>query len=327
MDRSIDVHEAELDGRLSALEAARTWNPRVVSRLESRVRTAEDLALFRVNPKAYATETSMDPAEAIDLFLHAAAVGLFQMEWNLVCASCGNTARSFRGLAKMDPHFICDLCQMVNDPSLDEYVQVAFTVSPGVRAISYHEPESLSAENRIFNYQVSHDIRPGSGPLTSLLALRSSTHLVEYLDPGDSASVQFDFDGEALAVRDLLHAASAMYILHPDDSEDAVHIRLVLEDEHFRDLDRTLAPLEFKLTERVEMRLLFPAQSTINRHGPTIVSVANDLLERALVWVVAYPKIPRIQRAHRVRAGPLGQTGAKHADIPNAIPVRDHRSQ
>jgi len=87
----------------------------------------------------------MDEPE--DLFLHATHAGLFQMEWNLVCASCGNTARSFRGLAKVDPHFVCEMCQMVNEPSLDEYIQVVFTVAPEIRPISYHEPV-LDAFNR-----------------------------------------------------------------------------------------------------------------------------------------------------------------------------------
>jgi hypothetical protein len=44
------VNEALLEKRLSALEAARPWGPRVVSRLEALIRSGEDDALFRVNP-------------------------------------------------------------------------------------------------------------------------------------------------------------------------------------------------------------------------------------------------------------------------------------
>jgi class 3 adenylate cyclase len=291
----IDLDHARLEAGLAALEAARAWSPRVVSRLETRIRSGEDLDLFRINPYRFASETSTPEAEAVDLFLHATHAGVFQMEWNLVCASCGNTARSFRTLARVDPHFVCEMCQMVNDPPLDEYIQVAFTISPDVRSIAYHDPESLSAEDRFFNYQVSRDIRPGSGPLTSLQVLRASTHLADYVEPGGSASVEFDFTGQALAIRDPLHAAAVAYLLEPGDGDgqERSTIRLRLDEKGLDDLDRTLEPLEFKLTERVEMRLLFPGASTLP-DGPLTVSVDNHLAERASIWIVEYPEVPHV---------------------------------
>lgn len=235
----------------------------------------------------------MGEAEAIDLFLHAASVGLFQMEWNLVCASCGNTARSFRSLTKVDPHFVCETCQMDNHSTLDEYIQVAFTVSPRVRGIVYHDPESLSAEERLFNYQLSHDIRPGSGALTTLGPLRDSTHLLRYMDPGEDIATEFEFSGEAMAIRDPSHAASVMYVPQSSDRLDAVSkISIVLADGRFTDRERRLEPFEFVLPGvGTEMRLLFPGMATIP-NGPLRVSVRNDMEERALVWVVEYPKIP-----------------------------------
>ena len=48
------VDERALDERLAQLEAARSWSPRVVSRLESLIRDGDDAALFRVNPFALA---------------------------------------------------------------------------------------------------------------------------------------------------------------------------------------------------------------------------------------------------------------------------------
>src|SRR5690606_34883535 len=82
---AITIEERALDGRLARLEAARPWSPRVISRLEALIRTAEDDALFRVNPLAFARQWDLDQSEAIDLFLHAAAAGLFEMDWLLIC--------------------------------------------------------------------------------------------------------------------------------------------------------------------------------------------------------------------------------------------------
>jgi signal transduction histidine kinase len=68
------IDEAYLEDRLTALEAARAWSPRVVSRLEALIRSPDESGLFRVNPIKVAHERNIDEGEAIDLFLHASAL-------------------------------------------------------------------------------------------------------------------------------------------------------------------------------------------------------------------------------------------------------------
>jgi len=48
MPAQIDEHA--LEQRLSELEKAHNWKPRVISKLETFIRTADDYDLFRVNP-------------------------------------------------------------------------------------------------------------------------------------------------------------------------------------------------------------------------------------------------------------------------------------
>ena len=50
------VKEELLDDRLAKLETARSWSPRLVSKLESHIRSADDEALLRINPFAFARE-------------------------------------------------------------------------------------------------------------------------------------------------------------------------------------------------------------------------------------------------------------------------------
>ena len=40
------VNEQLLDERLAALEEARAWSPRLISKLENHIRTADDLDMF-----------------------------------------------------------------------------------------------------------------------------------------------------------------------------------------------------------------------------------------------------------------------------------------
>jgi hypothetical protein len=58
------INEKALDERLTALEAVKTWSPRVVSRLETLLRSGADEALFRINPIRFAAERSIAEGEA-----------------------------------------------------------------------------------------------------------------------------------------------------------------------------------------------------------------------------------------------------------------------
>jgi len=74
----IQLNEPLLGEKLAQLEEARSWSSRVISKLETMIRTADDYALFRVNPLQYAKDKGMAENEAIDLFLPTAKVGLFE---------------------------------------------------------------------------------------------------------------------------------------------------------------------------------------------------------------------------------------------------------
>jgi len=74
----IFLNEPLLDERLAQLEEARSWSSRVISKLETTIRTADDYALFRVNPVQYAKDKGMAENEAIDLFLYGTKVGRFE---------------------------------------------------------------------------------------------------------------------------------------------------------------------------------------------------------------------------------------------------------
>jgi Family of unknown function (DUF5939) len=141
------VNEALLERRLSALETARQWGPRVVSRLEAFIRSGEDDALFRVNPIKFAADKGIAEPEAIDLFLHATAEGLFEIDWMLLCSRCGCVTESFSTMNKLHDHGHCNLCRIDLDVKLDDYIAVTFTISPQIRTIRFHRPEELSAED------------------------------------------------------------------------------------------------------------------------------------------------------------------------------------
>ena len=69
------VNEEELEQRLGLVEMARSWSPRVISKLENAIRSHQDDDLYRFNPVRHAIQTGMAESEAIALFLHATRAG------------------------------------------------------------------------------------------------------------------------------------------------------------------------------------------------------------------------------------------------------------
>ncbi len=137
------VNEKLLEERLVALEGARQWRPRVVSRLEAVIRSGKDDALFRINPVKFAADKSLAEREAIDLFLHAAAVGLFEMNWMLLCPTCSCVVESFGVMNKLHDRYHCHLCRTDIEAKLDDYIAVTFTVSQQIRAGRPHAVGTL----------------------------------------------------------------------------------------------------------------------------------------------------------------------------------------
>jgi class 3 adenylate cyclase len=185
------IDEKKLEERLVALEAAKSWSPRVVSRLEMLMRSGTDEELYRINPIAFAIEKSIREAEAIDLFLHACVAGLFDMDWMLVCPMCSDVVESFRSLRKLHTHFHCNLCQGDYDAALDDYITVTFTVSPAVRGIRFHNPDALSAWDYTFFYKMTRDgVLPDGAPWSE--AMRGLMRDLKRIEPGSAADLEVD---------------------------------------------------------------------------------------------------------------------------------------
>jgi class 3 adenylate cyclase len=278
------VVDDALERRLAALEAARPWSPRAVSRLEARIRGGDDTDLFRINPIAYAASADLSEAEAIDLFLHATKAGLFDMDWNVVCAGCGAANQSVRRLEQVDPHVACDVCQITSEADLDAFIQVGFTVTPAVRSIRFHDPASLAADDLYFRYLLSADLQHREDGRSLVDDLAAATQLVAYLEPGERRTIEFEAAGFFVAIRDARHATSAMYWISGE--EDAPReVRATLRGGRFEDAGQSLGPMEH---DEPAGRFHWPANGRIAA-GHIAATIENGMDDRAPIWIVQYP--------------------------------------
>ncbi len=113
--------------------------------IEALVREGSDRALNRVNVLEFARSRGLDEQKAIGAFLHASRLGIFDLSWNLLCPGCGGVLEAnatLKSVRRTEYH--CALCAAGYEPTLDEMVEVSFTVNPRVRRIAAHDPHSLS---------------------------------------------------------------------------------------------------------------------------------------------------------------------------------------
>jgi class 3 adenylate cyclase len=133
---------SETQAQFSVLK--QTADPKVVDAIQQLIETGEDHELNRINLLDFSARTGLDEEKVISGFLHASQLGLFDLTWNVLCPGCGGVLdahSTLKSLRHEDYH--CGLCACGYEASVDEAVEVAFTVSPRVRRIAAHDPNSL----------------------------------------------------------------------------------------------------------------------------------------------------------------------------------------
>src|ERR1035437_6764360 len=121
-----------------------TADPMVTDAIQRLIENGADHELNRINVLDFSARTGLDEERVITGFLHASRLGLFDLTWNVLCPGCGGVLdahSTLKSLRHDDYH--CGLCACGYEASVDEQVEVAFTVSPRVRRIAAHDPNSL----------------------------------------------------------------------------------------------------------------------------------------------------------------------------------------
>jgi class 3 adenylate cyclase len=121
-----------------------TADPVVADAIRELIEKGEDHQLNRINVLDFSARSGLDEERVISGFLHAARLGLFDLTWNVLCPGCGGVLdahSTLKSLRHDDYH--CGLCACGYEASVDEQVEVAFTVSPRVRRIAAHDPNTL----------------------------------------------------------------------------------------------------------------------------------------------------------------------------------------
>lgn len=278
------LDERLLDEKLSQLEATRPWSPRCVSKVEALIRSGDDYELFRVNPLRFAADKAVSELEALDLFLHGAKVGLFEMDWHLVCAYCGLVVHSLRELSRIHPRFSCSFCAADNEAALDDYIHVTFTVSPAVRDVIYLHPDALSVEDFHLRYLFSRGVIFAGGHSVAEVGA-ALTRFLAYLAPHEKQRVALELDQGLLHAKNMRQKTSLVLFPQTDQRADGVNLPVKIAGSRIELEGAALGPREVHSGPAVFKYSHAGDVST----GRVSLEVENLTEEAQPFWLLQYP--------------------------------------
>jgi class 3 adenylate cyclase len=231
-------------------------DPEAAQAIEKLVRDGPDRALCRVNVIDFARQFGVDEEGAIAAFLHAARLGLFELSWNVLCPGCGgvlDTSTTLKSVNKDE--YDCALCAAGYRPTLDEMVEVTFTVSRRVRRINAHDPHELpfSEYFRQIFWGSGIDVPDDFEQLVDEIVLDQ----IE-LPPGEKALLSLQLPAEFVIVVDPVTHGTQFLDVKGEPTRERQNLSLVFDKLRAPTGTVTLrpGPLRLSLENRTDTRLL-----------------------------------------------------------------------
>ncbi len=224
--------------------------------IEELIQDAPDRDLCRVNVLDFAAKTGLDEERAIAAFLHAARLGIFELSWNVLCPGCGGVLDSSTTLKSVNKdEYDCALCAAGYRPTLDEMVEVTFTISRRVRRIAAHDPHELPfAEyfRQIF-WGSGIDVPNDLEQLIDEIVLDA----IE-LPPGEKALLSLQLPAEFVIVVDPVSHGTQFLDVKGEPTRERQSVSLVFDKLRAPTGTTTLrpGPLRLSLENRTDTRVL-----------------------------------------------------------------------
>jgi class 3 adenylate cyclase len=232
-------------------------DPEVVAAIEALIRDGEDRHLCRINVLNFAGKRGLNEERAISGFLHASRLGLFALAWNVLCPGCGGVLDANQQLRSVHKEaYDCALCACGYEPTLDEMVEVAFTVNPRVRRIAAHDPAIASALG-VFPADLLGLRRRSARDRIRGVAGKITIDAIE-LPPGEKAQMSLQMPAEFLIVFEPVTHAAHFIDVKGEPTRERQNLALVYNKVHAPTVTTEMqpGPLRLSLDNRSDVRVL-----------------------------------------------------------------------
>jgi class 3 adenylate cyclase len=220
--------------------AAGSADATAMAALKSLVENGSDRELNNLNPIAFAAAKGLKEDTVIDALLHASNVGLFDLCWNMVCRACGGVLETGSALKALDrTQYFCSFCVVDCEPTLDELVEVAFTVNPRIRRIAAHNPNELPLAEYV------SQIFWGSGvdtPENVIELIEQVTLDAIELEPGERAAMSLSLPRGNVMVFDPVSHSTRFLEVEGEETHERRNISVIFKEPHTHAGKTTLQP-------------------------------------------------------------------------------------
>jgi class 3 adenylate cyclase len=244
----------------------------VANMLERMVLDAPDQSLNKINALDLAATVGVGEERVIAALVNAVGLGMFEMTWNLMCPSCAGVLSVNKSLKTLDKaQYNCAFCAAGYETTLDNLVEVTFTVSPRLRKIAAHTPDELSVAEyyRQIWWSSAIDL-----PVDLEKLLREVTLETVDLPPGERAILSLQLPTGNLIVFDPVTHTAQFLEVNGEEVTERQNVSVIFNKVQVPVDSVALrpGPLRLALENRTEGRVL-PAVWVTNQ-------VLDDLLKR-----------------------------------------------
>jgi len=145
------MEKQALSEKIQAVQELGGVTERVIRKMEAVILSGSDWQLFRINPYALAESYSLNADEVIEFCIAAVKVGLFDMEWNLLCPTCGQIVENHDAIRNIHgSSYFCPVCCITITTDLNEYVETSFKINSDLHSLSINPYSDRTEYNKYF---------------------------------------------------------------------------------------------------------------------------------------------------------------------------------
>ena len=225
----------------------------------------------------------------------ASGLGMLEMTWSVMCPSCAGVLSANKSLKTLDrTQYKCAFCAAGYETTLDNLVEVTFTVSPRLRKIAAHNPDELSAAEYYRQVFWSSAIDLPGDPET---LLRDVTLEIVDLPAGERAILSLHVPAGTVIVFDAVTHTAQFLDVRGEETAERQNLSVIFN------------------------KVQVPVETTTLRPGPLRLTLDNRTDGRVLpaVWV-AEPGAGR--HADAAQAGADRHAPAHQPDLSRHLPHR-----
>jgi len=149
------INQSILEQKIQTLLQYPILNQTVVKKMGEVLPILEDWHLLRINPFDFAQQQGLSENECLDAFIHGAKIGLFDFSYSMVCPLCSGLVHNHSAIEQLKPtSFYCAVCNINVPTTLDDQVEVSFTLHSSIKTLDIDPLADLSSYHR---YHFSHN--------------------------------------------------------------------------------------------------------------------------------------------------------------------------